>query len=59
MSQADFDLLISLFGPRISKQNTNYRECIPAEMRLAITLRFLATGDSIVTSCIYFEFPGH
>nr|CAH7755552.1 unnamed protein product [Callosobruchus chinensis] len=46
MSQADFDLLISLIGPRISKQDTNYRECIPAEMRLAITLRFLATGDS-------------
>nr|CAH7767947.1 unnamed protein product [Callosobruchus chinensis] len=43
---ADFDLLISLIGPRISKQHTNYRECIPAEMRLAITLRFLATGDS-------------
>nr|CAH7751674.1 unnamed protein product [Callosobruchus chinensis] len=27
MSQADFDLLISLIGPRISKQDTNYREC--------------------------------
>nr|CAH7739226.1 unnamed protein product [Callosobruchus chinensis] len=46
MLQADFDLFISLIGPRISKQGTNYRECIPAEMRLAITLRFLATGDS-------------
>nr|CAH7729185.1 unnamed protein product [Callosobruchus chinensis] len=46
MSQADFDLLISLIGPRVSKQDTNYRECVPAEMRLEITLRFLATGDS-------------
>nr|CAH7731928.1 unnamed protein product [Callosobruchus chinensis] len=45
-THADFDLLISLIGPRISKQITNYRECILAEMRLAITLRFLATGDS-------------
>nr|CAH7739603.1 unnamed protein product [Callosobruchus chinensis] len=55
MSQADFDLLISLIGPRISKQDTNYRECIPAEMRLAITLRFLATGDSY--SSLMYLFP--
>uniref|UniRef100_A0AAV2JC47 Transposase n=1 Tax=Knipowitschia caucasica TaxID=637954 RepID=A0AAV2JC47_KNICA len=34
---------------RISYQDTNYRRSIPAEERLSICLRFLATGDSYRT----------
>ena len=30
---------------RIHRQDTNYRECVTTGERLAITLRFLATGD--------------
>nr|CAH7712122.1 unnamed protein product [Callosobruchus chinensis] len=30
----------------IRKKNTKWRKAIPANERLAITLRFLATGDS-------------
>uniref|UniRef100_A0AAV2K7I1 Transposase Helix-turn-helix domain-containing protein n=1 Tax=Knipowitschia caucasica TaxID=637954 RepID=A0AAV2K7I1_KNICA len=33
----------------ISYQDTNYRRSIPAEERLSICLRFLATGDSYRT----------
>uniref|UniRef100_A0AAV2JZ72 Transposase n=1 Tax=Knipowitschia caucasica TaxID=637954 RepID=A0AAV2JZ72_KNICA len=36
-------------GKRISYQDTNYRRSIPAEERLSICLRFLATGDSYRT----------
>uniref|UniRef100_A0AAV2M8G0 Transposase n=1 Tax=Knipowitschia caucasica TaxID=637954 RepID=A0AAV2M8G0_KNICA len=34
---------------RISYQDSNYRRSIPAEERLSICLRFLATGDSYRT----------
>uniref|UniRef100_A0AAV2KBV6 Transposase Helix-turn-helix domain-containing protein n=1 Tax=Knipowitschia caucasica TaxID=637954 RepID=A0AAV2KBV6_KNICA len=34
---------------QISYQDTNYRRSIPAEERLSICLRFLATGDSYRT----------
>lgn len=46
MSVEDFNFVSLLLGPKICKRDTNYRECIPVEVRLAITLRFLATGDS-------------
>uniref|UniRef100_A0AAV2KDL1 Transposase n=1 Tax=Knipowitschia caucasica TaxID=637954 RepID=A0AAV2KDL1_KNICA len=36
-------------GPKVSYQDTNYRRSIPAEERLSICLRFLATGDSYRT----------
>lgn len=46
MSLADFEFLLHKIGPRITKQDTDWRKAIPAKVRLAITLRFLATGDS-------------
>ena len=33
-------------GPRIEKQDTNFRKALEPGMKLAITLRFLATGNS-------------
>lgn len=39
MSQASFDHLLILIKPHIQKANTNMRRSIPAEERLAITLR--------------------
>lgn len=46
MSSIDFEYLINLIGPKISKQDINYRKAIPVQERLAVTLQFLATGDS-------------
>lgn len=46
MSSADFEFLINLVGRRIGKKNTHFRDAIPVNERLAIALRFLATGDS-------------
>ncbi|XP_069616939.1 uncharacterized protein [Ranitomeya imitator] len=47
MSQESFrDLLLRVQGA-ISRQNTQLRRAIPAEERLLVTLRFLATGESL------------
>ncbi|XP_071040057.1 uncharacterized protein [Parasteatoda tepidariorum] len=42
-----FDVLLSIAGPSIAKSDTNYRESISASERLSITLRYLASGDSM------------
>ncbi|KAF9406106.1 hypothetical protein HW555_013412 [Spodoptera exigua] len=46
MSKSDFEYLLQNVGPFIEKQDTNLRSAVTAETRLAITLRYLATGDS-------------
>ncbi|XP_028159473.1 uncharacterized protein LOC114352172 [Ostrinia furnacalis] len=46
MSYTDFEFLLQKISPMISKQDTDFRDAIPAKFRLAITLRFLASGDS-------------
>ncbi|XP_050357371.1 uncharacterized protein LOC126778069 [Nymphalis io] len=46
MSIASFDELTSILKLSISRQDTVMRKSIPAEQRLAMTLRFLATGCS-------------
>lgn len=45
MTLTDFEILLSI-SPIISKQDTDFREAIPAKFRLIMTLRFLASGDS-------------
>lgn len=49
MSEEDFALLLDCIKPRIERQDTSYTKAIPAEERLALTLRFLATGDSFTS----------
>ena len=46
MSPERFDHLLSLVDPIISKKDTNFRKAISAGERLAVTLRFLASGES-------------
>ncbi|PNF21466.1 hypothetical protein B7P43_G13525 [Cryptotermes secundus] len=46
LNPTDFEYLINLVGPRIRKRNTKFREAISVQDRLAVTLRYLATGDS-------------
>ncbi|CAG5109291.1 Protein of unknown function, partial [Cotesia congregata] len=48
MTAIQFEELLCLVGPKISKQKL-VREPISAPARLAMTLRFLATGDSMST----------
>ena len=46
MNPERFDHMHSLVYERIHKKDTNFRKAIPTRERLAITLRFLATGDA-------------
>lgn len=46
MTSSDFEYLISMIGHKIKKRDTNYRKAVPVQEKLAVTLRFLATGDS-------------
>ena len=46
MSPEKYDHLLRLVSPLITKQETNLREANPAGERLAVTLRFLASGES-------------
>ena len=41
-----FDDLHSLIVHKISREDTVFRKAIPSRERLAVTLHFLATGDS-------------
>ena len=44
MDKGSFDELLSIIQFRIQKEDTLLRQCIPAEERLQVTLRYLATG---------------
>ncbi|XP_046685262.1 protein ANTAGONIST OF LIKE HETEROCHROMATIN PROTEIN 1-like [Homalodisca vitripennis] len=44
-----FDEVLAMVDGDIKKNNTNYREAISSRERLAICLRFLATGDTYTT----------
>jgi hypothetical protein len=49
MHPTDFEFLINAVGPSISRKDTKFRASIPVQERLAVTLRFLATGDSYIS----------
>ena len=50
---SDFDFLLNKIEDKVSRVDTNYRDNIPASVRLALTLRFLATGDTTAIYYIY------
>lgn len=56
MSQEDFEDLLSKVSPFITKKNTQLRHAVPAKTRLALTLRFLASGDSYESLHFLFKF---
>lgn len=45
MDSTSFEYLLKKVAPMITYKDTNFRDAIPAGERLAVTLRFLATGQ--------------
>lgn len=56
MSSRDFDFLLEKIKPYISKQDTRFRKAIPAAARLAVTLKFLTSGENYTNLHQTFEF---
>ena len=46
MSKTVFDEIVEAVTPLIQKQRTNFRRPVPPGLRVAVTIRFLATGDT-------------
>lgn len=57
MTADDFDYLLQLVTPYIQKQDTHMRKAIPPGERLALTLRYLATGESFMSLQYLFRIP--
>lgn len=57
MSKQRFDDLCNKVRPLIQKQNTRFRAALPAETKLALTLRYLATGDNRATLSALYRVP--
>ncbi|XP_031346802.1 protein ANTAGONIST OF LIKE HETEROCHROMATIN PROTEIN 1-like [Photinus pyralis] len=55
MSAVDFEHILNKIGPYITKKDTVMRKSIPPNERLAVTLRFLASGDSFVSLSYLFK----
>ena len=46
MLPGPFDDLLRLVGPSLTKERSHFREPLPPGLRLAVALRYLATGES-------------
>ena len=57
MEPAMFRELLERIGPRISKQDTNYRKALEPGLKLAITLRHMATGETYHSLRFAFRVP--
>jgi hypothetical protein len=55
MSKINFYTLLGIVEPMITKHNNCFRESVPAEMKLAITLRYLVTGNSFMSPTYLFK----
>lgn len=49
MSAEKMDELLSIIGPDLTRQSNNYRASIEPKQRLAVALRYLASGDSLMS----------
>jgi hypothetical protein len=47
MSMSQFEDLLQLVTPLIQRQNTEMRLAIPARVKLEVTLRYLAGGETL------------
>ncbi len=56
---AMFHELVQRLAPRIQRYDTNYRRSLPPGLRVAITLKYIATGDRYKMLMHGFRVPHH
>ena len=49
MSASQYEILLRMVAPKITKNEKKRADCIGASERLSVTLRYLCTGDSFVS----------
>lgn len=49
MTEDNFKTLLSMLSPNLQRRDTIMRDAVPLKVKLEITLRYLATGDSFCT----------
>lgn len=57
IDQAMFNILLGKVQTSIQKRDTVMRDALPAKLKLQITLRFLATGDSLASLQYLYRVP--
>lgn len=57
MTEEKFEELLKHVTPAIQKSNTKMRLALPARLKLQITLRYLATGDSFASLQYMYRVP--
>lgn len=57
VSSEQFDLLLDLIRPLILTRDTQMRKAISIDTKLAITLRYLSSGDSYRSLMLLFRVP--
>lgn len=57
MSEDKFQTLLQKVHPRMQKKDTILRDALSAQIKLQITLRYLATGDSLGTLSVLYRVP--
>lgn len=57
ISPEQFNLFLEMIRPIVSKRDTNMRKAISVETKLAITLRYLSSGDSYRSLALLFRVP--
>ncbi|XP_003738464.1 protein ANTAGONIST OF LIKE HETEROCHROMATIN PROTEIN 1-like, partial [Galendromus occidentalis] len=57
LSESQFSYLLERIRPRIEKRDTTFRNALRPESKLHMTLRYLATGDSIGSLSALYRIP--
>lgn len=55
MTKENFDYILTMIRPYIQRRDTHMRKAIPAGLKLAITLHYLAEGSSFISIAIHYR----